>query len=282
MRKQSRFCLIFLSGNFSEPGAARLRCISTEKKEMRIILAIILLTVFSFAVFAQTNARNAKLVAEAQAFEKELIGALRKGDRDALERMLGEGFIFIHSTGPLETREEYLKNSSSGNLLLQRTEFENFDETWRIFEGNTAIHYSRTVMRNKAANTENRLRNISVYVKTAAKGWQCVSGQSTKLPVRPKATAIDARLSDDYAGVYQISAERTFTVTKENDVLYGLTTGRSKFELVPTSDTTFVFFNENNDPGFLEAVFTRDASGKPTEVFLRSNGQETWRAKRVK
>lgn len=250
---------------------------------MQIFLMFILLAFSSFAISAQTNnpTAEAKLVAEAQAFEKELIGALRKGDRDALERMIGDGFVFIHSTGPLETREEYIKRSSGGNLTLQHTEFENFDETWRVYE-NTVIHYARSVLLNKAANTENRLRNISVYVKTASRGWQWVSGQSTKLPVRPKAATIDAKITDEYIGVYQINNERTFTVTKENGALYGLITGRMKFELIPSSNTSFVFFNENNDPGFMEVAFAADANGKATEAVLRLNGQEVWRAKKVK
>lgn len=196
--------------------------------------------------------------------------------------MIGNGFTFIHSTGYMETREEYLRNAASGSLILQRTEFENFDETWRVFEGNTVIRYTRSVMRNRAANTEHRMRNIAVYVKTAAKGWQWVSGQSTKLLLRPKAAAIDAKVYDDYAGVYRINAERSFTVTKENGALFGLTTGRLKSELIPSADMVFVIFNENNDPGHMVVTFVRDSGGKVSEAVLQLNGQEQWRAKREK
>ncbi|MDQ4121901.1 MAG: nuclear transport factor 2 family protein [Acidobacteriota bacterium] len=173
---------------------------------MRIIIAVIISVICVIALFAQTGNQltntNAKLLAEAQAFEKELIETLRKGDRTKLETILGEGFLFVHSTGLLETRDEYLKSASVGNLMLQRTEFENSEQNWRVFEGNTVVRYQRTVLRNKAANTENRMRNIAVYVKTGAKGWQWVSGQSTKLSVRPKASAVDLKVYDDYAGVY--------------------------------------------------------------------------------
>lgn len=249
---------------------------------MRILLSFIFLTLFSLNNFAQatetTKAAEQKTIAEAEAFERDLISALRKGDRTSLERMLAEGFIFIHSTGGLETREEYLKNANGGNLLLQRTEFENLDTAWSVY-GDTAIRYGRTIMRNKAAGTENRMRNISVYVKKDGR-WLWASGQSTKLPVRPKAAQIDARLYGDYAGQYKIGGERTFTVTKENGVLFGLVTGRNKAELIPASETVFVWFNENNDVGFVEVVFVRGADGKTSEAFLRQNGQEMWRAKK--
>ena len=250
---------------------------------MRIVFMMILITIVCLVNYGQTNDQTSKpdgkLLEEARNFEKNLIEALRKSDRTALERMLADGFTFIHSTGYMETREEYLKNAGAGNLQLQRTELETLDETWRIFEGTTVIRYARSVMRNKAANTENRMRNIAVYVKTA-KGWQWVSGQSTKLPVRPKAATIDARVMEDYAGTYEIGGGRFFTVTRENGVLFGLTTGRLKTELIPASDTTFVLFNEENDPGYMVITFVRDSGGKVSEAVLHLNGQEVWRAKR--
>ena len=251
---------------------------------MRLFPGLFLSLIFSLAIFAQTGDQtfDAKIIAEAQAFEKELITVIRKGDRERLEQMIGDGFVFIHSTGPLENRDEYIKKSTGGNLTVQRTELENLDETWRVYGGNTVIHYARSVLRDKAANTENRLRNIAVYVKTKDKGWQWVSGQSTKLPVRPKAAAIDGKIYDDYAGVYQINAERTFTVTKENNALFGLITGRTKFELIPASETTFIFFNENNDAGFMEVTFANSENGKTPEAILRVNNQEIWRAKKIK
>ena len=250
---------------------------------MRHILAIVLTTILSFVVDAQDAkpaTEDSKLLTEAQAFQKELFETLRKGDRTALEKMIGDGFLFIHSTGMLETREEYLKNSAAGNLFAQRAEIETLEETWRVYEGPTVIRYARSVMRDKAANTEARMRYITVYIKTAAKGWQWVSGQSTKLPVRPKAAEINRKAYDHHAGIYQISAERTFTVTKENGALYALTTGRMKSELIPASETTFVLFNENNDPGYMVVTFTRGDGEKASEAVLQMNGQEVRRAKR--
>lgn len=249
----------------------------------RFFLTAVLTAVCAAFASAQgvekTDSKDAALLAEARAFEKELVEVLRRGDRATLERMIGDGFVFIHSTGPVETRDEHIKNAGGGNLLLQRTEFENFDEAWRVYEGTTVVRYRRTVMRNRAANTENRLRNVNVYVKTAARGWQWVSGQSTRLPVRPKAAAIDAKAIENLTGVYRIDAGRTFTVTTENGALYGTTTGRLKAELVPVLETVFVLFNENNDAGHMTAAFTRDAVGA-AEVVLHLNGQEVWRAKK--
>jgi hypothetical protein len=258
-------------------------CVWVEVKSMkRLFFAFSVIAIAALLQYSQSTEQKpnpvSDLIKEATAFEIKLIESLRKGDRTALEQMIADGFVFIHSTGAMDTRDEYIRNASSGSLLMQRTEVERFDDSWRSY-GNTVIRYSRSVMRNPVVNTENRMRNIAVYVKSDGR-WQWASGQSTKLPIRPKSALIDARRYDDYVGQYQIGGGRTFTVTKENGVLFGLTTGRTKAEMIPSSENTFVFFNENSDFGFMEAVFNRDQSGKTAEVILRLNGQEVWRAKR--
>ena len=248
---------------------------------MQTIFSFVLLLVLSSTILGQSAISDAKLIEEARAFERELITALRNGSRESLERMVGEGFVFIHSTGPLETRDEYITNAAAGNLLAQRTEMENLDQTWRAFEGSTVIRYNRTVMRNKAAGTETRVRNIAVFVKTTSRGWQWVYGQSTRLPVRPKAAG-GAKMLDIDIGVYEIGSGRSFTVTKEKENFYGQTTGRLKMEIIPVSDTSLILFNEEIDPGYAEVVIVRGDDGKMNEIVYRLNGQQVWRAKKVK
>ncbi|MDQ4121900.1 MAG: hypothetical protein M3209_10695 [Acidobacteriota bacterium] len=51
---------------------------------------------------------------------------------------------------------------------------------------------------------------------------------------------------------------------------------------MPSSANTFVLFDAENNPGFMQAVFARDAQGKATEVVLRLDGQEVWRAKKMR
>lgn len=249
----------------------------------KLFLVLTLHILLASAALSQstTQTSEAQILEEARAFEKELIQALRNGNRKTLEKMIGDGFVFIHSTGPIETRDGYIKNAVAGNLLVQRTEVENLEQTWRAFEGNTVIRYNRTVLRNKAADTETRVRNIAVFVKTAARGWQLVSGQSTRLPVRPKASG-GAKLQDADVGVYDIGAGRGFTVTKENGNFYGQTTGRLKMEIIPVSDTSLILFNEEIDPGYAEVIIVRGDDGRANEIVYRLNGQQVWRAKKSK
>jgi len=246
---------------------------------MRTACVLFLLLLLSACLLGQSSPANeSKLLPEAQAFENALLEALRKGDRPTLERFIAEGFIFIHSTGPIESRQEYINKAISGSLHIQRTELERFEAACHAYAGTTVICYSRNVMRNKANNSEVRMRGVNVYVRMPGKGWQWVSGQSTKLPVRPKAVPINAALYDEYVGKYEIDTDRNFTVTKENGVLFGLATGRSKFELIPSGEDKFVLFNEDNDSGYQLVVFTRNSERTVADVVFWSNGQETWRA----
>lgn len=249
---------------------------------MRFITTLILLTLFSVAVSGQTNGSPAgtgiEILKGAQFFEEKMIEALRKGDLAALEKMLADEFIFIHSTGGIETRGQYLENLKA--TVSRNAESKNFETKWMVYS-DTAIRYSRSTIRYPNTGAETRLRNIAVYVKTPG-GWRWASGQSTKLPVHPAAAAVAPKIYDGYTGVYRIDADRVFIVTKENGALFGLVTGRNKAELIPASDENFVWFNENNDVGFVEVAFARGADGKAAEVLLRQNGMQMWRAKKEK
>jgi hypothetical protein len=55
--------------------------------------------------------------------------------------------------------------------LLPRPDIERSQETWHIYDGNTAVRYGPPLMRNKPASIEGPMQNVAVYRRTA-KGWQ--------------------------------------------------------------------------------------------------------------
>ena len=179
----------------------------------------------------------------------------------------------------METKKEYLDNAAAGNLARQTSDVQRFDELTRIYEGRMAVRYGRTVMENE--NFEFRMRNIAVYVKVGDR-WRWVSGQSTKLPSRPKSISIIYKLYDLYAGQYEISANRFLTVAKEGEKSTAQVSGRPKLELIPKSDTEFIRFSEDNDYENSEIVFTADAKEQTMHAAHRSDGKEIWRAKKRK
>jgi len=241
-----------------------------------LALAFIMATVCS----SQTSTKDAKSEKEILVLERELSQALDRKDRGTLESVIADGFTFIHSTGRLETRREYIDNAAAGNLARQQLNVERANEELRIYGGNTAIRYSRNTMRD---NTDNsivyRMRNIAVYVNASGR-WQWASGQSTKLPLRPVAKTLNAQIYESYVGKYAIDATRFLTVSTENGVLRAQVTGRPKLELIPRSETEFIRYSDDNDYGNSEIVFAKDESGQISYAVYRSDNKEIWRAKR--
>ena len=123
-----------------------------------------------------------------------------------------------------------------------------------------------------------------MYAKIAGR-WRWVLHQSTRLAPRPKGAAIDPRIYEAYVGQYEISAGRTFTVRKEGEGLKAQTTGRATGDLIPKSETEFIWFNPEMNPaivGAAEVSFVKDESGKVTHAVFSRDGQGLWRAKKTK
>ena len=250
--------------------------------------SMMLVIAASVIVSGQTNnqplKQDGKTEQEIRAFHRELIEAHKRRDRHALESMIAEGFIFIHSTGNWETRQQYIENAAAGTLSSQQPEleFQGLDEELRSYEGHTAMASGRSVVRAGGENAENYRRGVDVFAKIGGR-WRWVLHQTTRLAPRPKGAVIDPHVYDAYVGQYEIGSSRTFTVLKEGATLKSLTTGRAPGELIPKSETEFRWFNpEMNITAVSEVTFIKDESGKVTHAVLRRDGQEMWRARKIK
>ena len=257
-------------------------CLGPLRRPSTCLLAALCCFVFAPTAHAQVSKQEGQTEQELRAFQRELIDAHKTRDREALERMIGAGFIFIHTTGNWETRQEYIENAAAGALRSQSPDmqFNRRDEELRVYEGHTArLSY---LVRFVSQGVESQGRHVDVFTKVAGR-WQWVFAESTRLAPRPAAVAIDPRVYDRYVGQYEIGGGRTFTVLKEGNSLKALTTGRAPGELIPKSETEFTWFNpEMNVQGNAEVVFIRDETGRVSHATFRINGQEAWRAKKVK
>lgn len=196
----------------------------------------------------------------------------KRKDRAACERLLADGFTFIHSTGGMETKQEYIDHAVAGTQLFQRAESETIDEQIRVYEGRTAVWTSHSVWRNKGDKTETNLRSTNVFIKTGGR-WQWAAGESTRLPSRPKAAAIDHNLYKGYVGQYEVGGGRTLAVTAEGETLKGIVTGFRPAELIPQSATDFIWFNPDFNV-YSEVIFIKDGGGLVTHAAFRREGQE--------
>ena len=86
---------------------------------------------------------------------------------------------------------------------------------------------------------------------------------------------------DAYVGEYEVRDGVIFAVRREGDTLRTTQTNRRPGELIPTSDTDFTRYN----PDIVidgQVIFVRHANGTVTHAAFRMNGNEIWRAKKIK
>jgi ketosteroid isomerase-like protein len=238
-----------------------------------------LLLAAALAVADQPAAAPASVQQEIEALQVELIAALRSGDRPALERLLADGFTFVHATGGLDTKREHIDGVAAAAAAGRAPNIERLEQQVQAYDGRTAVTVSRAVLRGRGEDT--LLRSTHVYVKTGGR-WQWAGGQSTRLPNRPAATAtLPPALRDAYAGRYQVGPDRVLTVSVQADTLRAHLPGFKEAELVPRTESEFAWFNPELN---LESqvVFVRDADGAVTHAAYRRDGKEVWRAARLK
>ena len=81
--------------------------------------------------------------------------------------------------------------------------------------------------------------------------------------------AYDAEAFDEFVGRYAMDANPNFilTFTREGDTLFGQATGQSRFEIVPTSDSTFALIAIT-----ASVTFHRNADGEVDAITLHQGG----------
>src|SRR4029078_5140591 len=147
-----------------------------------------------------------------------------KKDRKTLEAVYGDEFIFIHSSGEVNNRAEWI------NRILSIENYSpaplpSFDELY--------VYGDAALLRAKGAN-----RGTTVYAKKKGQ-WQVVQVQSTPIPSERKTVQLDSKILDQYVGKYE-QAPGVFTmITKEGDMLMAQGMNRPKVVLLPLSETKF-------------------------------------------
>jgi ketosteroid isomerase-like protein len=105
--------------------------------------------------------------------------AVAARDFAALDSMLAGSLIYAHSTGNIESKQEYLGRMKSG---AQKYDSITHESTRVIPYGDTAVAHSivRMVGTNTAGAFNDRLMMMHVWVKQGGK-WRLAAHQTTKL-----------------------------------------------------------------------------------------------------
>jgi ketosteroid isomerase-like protein len=99
--------------------------------------------------------------------------------------------------------------------------------------------------------------------------WQIVATQVLRYYEDPAPGTADANKFADYVGAYQLSPERTITVTAEDGHLYSQRSGRAREELVP--EASDIFFRKGVEG---RTLFGHGADGKVATLIDRRNNED--------
>ena len=142
---------------------------------MKTCLMVILSILGAALVFGGTpkpDAKKAVLAAE-QAF----VDAMIKADKAALEKLLADDLVYVHSSSKAETKAEVLQVMASGLATYESMEFR--DTTVRQY-GDVIITNHKAVIKTKQTGVSN-LFVTHVWVKNKG-GWQFASRHAARLP----------------------------------------------------------------------------------------------------
>jgi ketosteroid isomerase-like protein len=118
--------------------------------------------------------------AEIKKLEDRRFQAMIDGDFETLEKLLGDGLIYTHSTAQSDTRAEYLALCKKG--VFKYLKIERPIENIQVY-GDTVVVTGQTKI-DAIINGQPKLLNsryTDVWIK-GARGWQMVVWQSTPIP----------------------------------------------------------------------------------------------------
>jgi hypothetical protein len=125
------------------------------------------------------------------------------------------------------------------------------------------------------AFTRNKTGGIEKLTTENIRGNEVWNKSGKPLPNEDGIKLAD-RVLETILGMYEVSPDFAFSITKEQSRLYLLATGQEKVELF--AETPSLFFLKVNDA---QLQFVKDATGKVTKAILKQGGRET-DAKKIK
>jgi len=111
--------------------------------------------------------------------EKQWARAVVSRDFAALDKILAPGLIYAHSTGVIETKEDYLGKLRSGR---QRYDVIDHEKTTVKVYGDAAVAHSIVVMKGESAGRpfNSRLMMMHLWIRDGGL-WRLAAHQTTRL-----------------------------------------------------------------------------------------------------
>ena len=142
---------------------------------MKTWLILTLSTLGATTVFGGTPKADAKKAVLAA--EQAYVDAMIKHDKAALEKLLADDLVYVHSSSKVETKAEVIQAVTSGSATYESIEFR--DTTVRQY-GDVVVTTHKAAIKTKQSGVANLLVT-HVWVKHKG-SWQFASRQASRLP----------------------------------------------------------------------------------------------------
>lgn len=144
----------------------------------RILSLAIVLGVLSAVGFAQAGKPEQQVL---QA-EKDRFAAMIKGDRAALEKLLADDLTYTHSSALFESKEQFIKSVTSGNI--DYVSIVPSEGDWKVrVNGNTAIVNGIAAVNVIDTGKDRKIRIRYTTIHTNRGGaWLLQAWQATVIP----------------------------------------------------------------------------------------------------
>jgi hypothetical protein len=141
-----------------------------------VIIAVLL------ACASAVSAQMGKMEQQVLQAEKDRFAAMVKGDRAALEKLLADDLTYTHSTALLESKEQFLKSVTSGNIDYVSIVPNEAD--WKVrINGDTAVVNGVAAVNVIDTGKDRKIRIRFTTVQANRGGaWQLLAWQSTVVP----------------------------------------------------------------------------------------------------
>jgi hypothetical protein len=228
-------------------------------------VAVFVGTICTLSVWAtQASITQEELVRNTQ----ELFDAVAVGDQAPFKKYYADDVLFSDEKG---------RNMDKAALLKDVAPLPpGYSGTIKIVEPQSRIIGDTAILSYDLDETEivfgqklkARYHEIDTWMRRAGR-WQIVATQVHRYYEDPAPGKADVSKFSSYAGTYQLSPERTLTISAENGHLYQQRKGRARQELIPeASDIFFIKGVEGR------TLFGTGDDGKVVSLIDRRNNED--------
>jgi ketosteroid isomerase-like protein len=154
-------------------------------KRLSAAAAILIIGVIAVPLARSQSSQALNARGPATATEQELMRLVQqyndaqvKGDRQVLERLWADDYLYTHSNGAVMNKPQDIADATSGEMTWTAARLD--DMKVRLF-GDVGVVTGRLIMEGRAANYASGPRRFTdVFVRRNGR-WQLVGGQTTML-----------------------------------------------------------------------------------------------------